>query len=177
MNQASNEYATALFCLAEEENILDEVFASLSNIKKCFEDNKEYIDLLISPAISVEERVDIFSRTFSEENERTLAFMCLLIEKNRLAEFFEIYSEFDGLLKARKNVANAKIESAVELDDAQKARLVEAIEKKTNSKIFPEFAVDEKLIGGIKITVLGKVFDGSVKHHLDEVKEVIKDEN
>ena len=35
------------------------------------------------------------------------------------------------------------------------------------------YIIDESLIGGVKIEVEGKTFDGSIKHRLSEVKDVI----
>ena len=63
--------------------------------------------------------------------------------------------------------------SAVELTEAEKAALTEKLGKKLGRTIHLECSVDPSLLGGLVVNVDGKVIDGSLKHKLQEIKEVM----
>ena len=51
--------------------------------------------------------------------------------------------------------------------------LVAKLEKVTGKKVNAFYFVDESLIGGLRIELDGKLYDGTVKKRLSEVKDVI----
>ena len=69
--------------------------------------------------------------------------------------------------------ASALITSAVEMSDSQKMAVCQKLEKITGKIIDPIYAVDPALIGGLKAEVDGKVYDGTLKNRLRDVKDVI----
>ena len=62
----------------------------------------------------------------------------------------------------------------MELDDAQKQKLIAKLEVLYKGKFRAEYSVDESLMGGLIVEVDGNIMDGSLRHRLREVKEVIK---
>ena len=56
---------------------------------------------------------------------------------------------------------------------AEKAELTEKLSRKFNRSIHLECAVDPSLLGGLVVQIDGKVIDGSLKHRLHEIKEVM----
>ena len=74
---------------------------------------------------------------------------------------------------AFSNRTVAVITSATPLDEEQKQKVCEKFEKLTGKSIQAVYAVDESLIGGLKVEVEGKTYDGSIKHRLSDVKDVI----
>ena len=45
-----------------------------------------------------------------------------------------------------------------------------------NKEIDAVYSVDPSLMGGVKVEVGGKVYDGSIKRRIRDVKEVMMDE-
>ena len=70
-------------------------------------------------------------------------------------------------------VSNAKVTSAVELNETEKASLKEKLEKKSGHKIIIEYSVDKSIIGGLIVEMDGKIMDSSLRKHLKDVKDVI----
>ena len=97
----------------------------------------------------------------------------LLCEKGRISYFIESVDEYNSLLDASEHISNVKITSAVELTDAEKQKLITKLELIDNCKVRAEYFVDSKLLGGLIVEVDGKIMDGSLRHRLHEVKEVI----
>lgn len=174
MVQTDREYAEALFMLAVEENSAEEYNSALSLVDRLIKENPEYIDFLASPAISLEERLQAIDEAFSDNvPENVVSFLKILCENSRIRTLTGCIDEFRKLTMALSKTAVAEVYSAVPLSDGQKQGICEKLEKITGKNIEAAYIIDESLIGGVKIEVEGKTFDGTVKHRLSQVKDVI----
>lgn len=174
MMQTDREYAEALFMLAVEENEVDEYTAALDVVKKLVEENPEYIEFLASPAISLKERVQAIDEAFGESlPENVVSFLKILCENSRIRTLLGCIEEFKKLTMALSQKTVAEVYSAVPLSDGQKQGICKKLEKLTGKSIEATYIIDESLIGGVKIEVEGKTFDGSIKHRLKQLEDVI----
>ena len=85
----------------------------------------------------------------------------------------ESVEEYNALLNASERVFNAKVTSAQELTEEEKAKLIEKLSKSYKGSIQAEYVIDGALIGGVIVEIDGRVMDGSIRHRLQQVKEVI----
>ncbi len=174
MMQTDREYAEALFTLAVEDNAVEEYSCALNTVKSVVEENPEYIDFLCSPAISLPERVQAIDEAFSEGfPENVVSFLKILCENGRIRTLMGCIEEFGKFVMELSSTTVAEVYSAVPLDDEQKKNICLKLSKVTGKNVEAVYIIDESLIGGIKIEVEGKTFDGSIKHRLSEVKDVI----
>lgn len=174
-NDIAKEYGTALFMLACEENKKKEYAEALDTVKALFDGEPQYLELLCSVAIPVSQRLSVLDEAFSKIlPEHVLSYLKLLCEKGRMPCFESSLEEYKALLDASEHVSNARITSAVELTDNEKKKLCDKLEKICNEKVNTEYVIDKTLLGGLVIEVDGKVIDGSIRHSLRKVKEVMK---
>ena len=174
MTDIAKEYGTALFMLACEVNEKNGYGEELESVKDTFAEFPEYTELLSSPSIPLGERLELIDRTFSGAvAEHVLSYLKLLCEKGRIQYFSETVEQYKALLDASERVLSVKITSAVELTDAEKQKLVNKLELIEKSKVHAEYSVDATLLGGLIVEVDGKIMDGSLRHRLHDVKEVI----
>lgn len=174
MIQTEREYAEALFTLAVEENAVEEYLDSLVTLKQLFDENPDYIEFLNSPAISLGERIASIDEAFDGRMPQYVAsFIKVLCENGKMRTVLLCIDEFEILARAFSNRAIATVYSAVELSDGQKKAVCKKLETLTNKRIDPIYIIDESLIGGMKIEVDGKTFDGSIKHRLGDIKDVM----
>lgn len=177
MNEISREYASALFALARENGAEEEYARGLSAIDAAFREIPQYVDFLSSHGIPKEERISALFAAFSGRvPTHVLSFLSLLCEKGRVHEFSACAAAYEELLREWKKTSVATVVSAVPLTEDEKARLVAKLEAVCGHAVTAEYRVDESLVGGVSITVDGKVMDGSIRRRLQEVKEVIADE-
>ena len=73
-------------------------------------------------------------------------------------------------------VIKAEVTSAVALTEDEKARLIKSLEKKTGHRVELACRVDKDILGGIIVRTEDTVLDGSLKHKIRSVKDVIKSE-
>lgn len=173
MEQVINEYAKALFELSQEGDCVKGISASLDTVLSVMEENPEYLDFLSSPNISKSERVAAVEQAFSGMEEMIVSFLSLLCEKGRIREIKECISEFKQLCDAADKISVAQVESAVELSEEQKSALIRKLEKLCGNKVVLDCITDKSLLGGVVVKIDGKIIDGSIKHRLHELKEVM----
>ncbi len=174
MMEMSKEYGMALYMLAKENNSEKEFAKSLEQVVHIFKKNPEYIELLSTPSISKEERVEIIELAFGKTMpEHIVSFLKLLCERGRIRQLYECVEEYNGLLEEDMKISVAKVVSCVELTKIEKDRLKKRLEKVTGRKVTLECEIDEKVLGGLVVYVDGKVIDGTLRHRLDEMKDVM----
>lgn len=174
MTEISKEYGTALFMVACEEGEQKEYAGYLKEIKNLFDENPAFFELLSSPSIQLSERLVAIDNVFGKVlPEYLLSYLKLLCEKGRIECFLESVEEYNALLNASERVFNAKVTSAQELTEEEKAKLIEKLGKSYKGSIQAEYVIDGALIGGVIVEIDGRVMDGSIRHRLQQVKEVI----
>ena len=174
MMQTDKEYAEALFMLVAEEQKTAKYSEYLETIKSLILENPGYTEFLASPAIALSERLQAIDEAFGESMpEYIVSFLKILCENGRIGSLLGCIDEFSKLAKAISNTAEAKIISAIPLSDEQKKAICAKLEKITGKAIDPVYTTDESLIGGVVIEVEGKIFDGSIRNRLQDVKDVI----
>ena len=177
-NNISHEYAEALFLLSCEEKSEEKYLFDLRSVKDVLDSEPEYIELLHSPSIPKDEKIQLIENAFSGKiNEHIVSFLKLMCENNRIEYLYSCFDVYEKLYNEVKRVIVANVTSAVELNEEEKARIIEKLQKKFGYKVELVCQVDEKIIGGIIIKTEDTIIDGSLKRKMRDVKEVISDES
>ena len=174
MTEISKEYAEALFLLACEEGEERSFLEALEETEALFREAPELSELLSSPSIPLKERLDVCVATLGNGlPEHVLSFLRLLCEKGRIRSFESCVEEYRRLLRIKESRIYAKVVSAVPLTEDELAALTKNLEKKSGKTVSLECSVDPTLLGGLTVEIEGTVMDGSLRHRLREVKEVM----
>ena len=173
MAEISKEYAEALFSLACESGTEGAVLDALVLVSDTMAQNPDYALFLSSPGISLEERIATVDQVFGASvPEHVVSFLQLLCEKRRIQYLTECIEEYRKLWNAAHAVVVAKVTSAVPLTEEEQAGLKKKLER-DGATVMLDCHVDPAILGGIIVETNGKVIDGSLRHQLLEVKEVI----
>ena len=174
MTEIGKEYAEALFLLACEENEEAEIMTALEDTVAIFRESPELMELLSSPGIPLTDRLAALRAVFGEAlPTHALSFLQLLCEKGRIRTIVHCAEEYRRLLEIKKSMISAKVVSAVPLTEDEIRGLTKNLEKKSGKAVSLERSVDPSLLGGMIVEMEGTVIDGSLRHRLREVKEVM----
>ncbi len=174
MTDIGKEYGAALFMLACELGEKKSYAEALEKVKKVFSEHEEYPLFIASPSVPISERLLAIESAFSElVPEHVLSYLLLLCEKGRMECFDESVKEYNALLDASERISNAKVTSAVELTEKEKEKLKNKLESIYKGEVHIEYFTDGALLGGLVVEVDGKIMDGSLRHRLREVKDVM----
>ena len=173
--ELSREYAEALYALAAEQDREKEYLEALDTADALLADNPAYVELLACPAIPRDERDGLLEQALGALlPEQVLAFIQLLCAHGRIRSLTDCIAEYRLMYQTAVSMSTAVVTSAVPLTEEEKDRLAAALSARMGRTITLECTVDESLLGGLTVCVDGKVLDGSLRHRLHAVKDVMK---
>jgi F-type H+-transporting ATPase subunit delta len=166
-------YASAVFEYAQERNVLDQTAEELEVIAKVLEDTNLYEELFRHPKISTEEKKRVLTESFTGKvSESSLNLLLLLADKNRLDIFGDIAGEFKALAYEAKGVAEATVYSAKPLTGDEETAVAEVFTRKSGKQqLLINNVVDKEIIGGLKVRIGDRVYDGSVAKRLERFQQ------
>lgn len=177
MKDYSPEYGLALYNLACEASCEKEIFEDFRSVNNVFSANPELLRLLSNPRLSANERADVIGKIFGGKiNIYLLNMLKILAEKRRCDMIKKCWFEYRDRYCEANKILTVSAASAVEMSEEQKARLVNALAKKTGCEIILECRIDPSCIGGIRLEYGGKRFDASVKRKFASLKRSLQSE-
>ncbi len=164
-------YAEAMFAVARVEGRLPDVEDELFRFARALEANDELRDALTDARIPVSRRQQIVEDLLgAQANPTTVALVSMAVGAGRGRDLPAIIDELVRMSAAEAKREVAEVRSAIDLDDEQRARLADALERATGKAVEVKVVVDPTVMGGVVATVGDIVIDGSVKTRLEKLK-------
>ena len=176
MTETSRTYGGALYELARDEGVSEDILRQLHMCVGLFKENPELARLLSLPSVPKAERCGVVDTCFKGQvHAYLLSFMKILVENGTIRELpgceeaYRLrYNEDNGILAV----------SAVSA-----APLTEALTEKLRAKLAATFGktielsvtVDPQVLGGMRLELAGKRYDGTVRTRLDEIERRLRD--
>lgn len=171
MNDAVKEYGKALYELSRDEGRTDSYLEEALFVRDILTKEKDWVTVLSSPAIPTSDRVAMLDEAFGSRTDGYFcSFLKLTVEHGRGAELADCLSEFIRLYDEEHGIETAVAVSAVPLTEQQKAALSDRMQKHTGKTLRFTYEVDPGLIGGLRVTVDGTRYEGSVKGRLERLR-------
>ena len=167
----AKRYANALFEIASEQNLVETVEHDLQVVKKEYVENNELNKFLQHPGITKESKKSVLNDTFASISETVLNLVCLLVDRQRLNIIPNLVTEYVNIANETRNIADATVYSvkAMSSEELDKIGALFASKLGKNSiRITNE--IDPSLIGGYKVRVGNRIFDGSLKNKLVRIE-------
>lgn len=170
-NRASQRYALAIFKVAEELNMIENVSLDLELIRNAIRASHELAILIHSPVINTEKKKQALRAIFGEKiSELTLRFVILLTGKNREMLLRSIIDQYADLYDKHRGILNIAVRTAVKVTPDQEQVFARRLEGITGKKVRMTFSVDPAVRGGFTVQYGDTVVDASVRHQLDLLK-------
>ena len=167
MAAIERRYAKALIDALKSKEDKIKVDKELAELAYVFNNNDQFKKALLDPRIEPKIKTGVVREIFSQTNPMFISFVSLLIDKNRIGYLDGISKEYSKLTQIMNNELFIKIVSASALDEAEINGISDKYKKVYNaSTVKYELSIDESLLGGVKVIVGNKVYDGSVKTRL-----------
>lgn len=126
--------------------------------------------LLGNPRVSAEELTQFVDGIAAPKlGELGANFVRTLAANHRLGYLPEISQLFDTLKDDAERIADVTVTSAAPLDEAQRARISAALERRLKRTVRLHCATDPALIGGAVLQAGDLVIDGSLRTRLERI--------
>ncbi len=161
-------YAEALFKAAHADlNAASVWLDEIAEIAK----NGQLQQFADSPKVASQQVFDLIAgvmkSTLSEQGKN---FLRTVIDNGRLEALPEVAVMFRALKNAQSGSSDATVYSAFPIDAQALTEVAASLQKRFNRKLNVAVAIDETLIGGIRVVVGDEVLDTSVKARLEQMK-------
>jgi F-type H+-transporting ATPase subunit delta len=165
-------YATALFALAEQAGSVDKIGQDLKDFAASWLSSRELRMAFENPSVGMQSRRQVLRELAAASGMDPLARDTLLLvsDRGRIRYVADIASAYQEQAEARSGRVRAEVVTASELPEAYFQELQKTLERVTGKKVSVTRRVDASLLGGVVTRVGDQVFDGSLRHQLDELK-------
>jgi F-type H+-transporting ATPase subunit delta len=173
MEELAQVYAHALFEVASEKEVIDEVREQLGQFADELDKNRDLQIFLFSPYFSSQEKKDGIGKIVDGADERFLNFLELLAERHRMPAIFRIRRAYDALWREENKLLPVTVTSAVELDEGLVRGLGDRIQEQTGKKVELTSKVDADVLGGLVLQVGNMVLDASIRNRLEQLRKQV----
>jgi len=173
LNRAvARRYSRALFDIATERGVLDQVDRELDLVVSMIEMNRPLRAIMNDVLIAPKVKRDLVSKLLQGKvSEVTMSFLLLVVRKRREAHYPEIYRAFLDLANEARGIVEVEVRSAVPLEAHILTGLENKLVARFGKRIKFQTQVAPELIGGLVVRVGDELMDGSIKTRLRRIRD------
>lgn len=165
----AKRYARALFEVAKERGLIDQIESELKDIVAAVDQNQELNKILTHKQITQASKKQLFSDLFrAHVAAETLSFLNVLIENGRETDLGSIADAYVAMANEVRGIADAIVTTAKPLNEEEQAQLAEQFGKQLNKTLRVKMVVDPAILGGVVVRIGDRLYDGSIKRKLEQ---------
>ncbi|WP_050183357.1 F0F1 ATP synthase subunit delta [Domibacillus robiginosus] len=169
---AAKRYAIALFELAKEHNQVAKFDQELRVIQQVLAENNQLYKALEAPGISLADKHAMINTLSAGASAMITNTLKLLVERRRTNEIAAVCDEFIKLSNEERGVADALVYSARPLTEEEQTNVSHTFARKVGKQTLNiESIVDSNLLGGLKVQIGNRIFDGTLRGKLDRLQK------
>ena len=169
-SRAAIRYARAIYEIADEEKLVEEVFNDMIRISKLNRDSFDFKNLLSNSIIDNIDKKKAILSLIEKNNSITEKLLDLLIHNKRVAIISDISSSFIQLYNKHNNIKEAVVITASPINKNLENQILSQIKIPEAKSITLTNLVDSSIIGGFIIRYDGKEYNASIKQNLQNLK-------
>lgn len=176
MTGIAGRYATALFELALEQKVADEVAGDLQGLGALLGESNDLLRLVRSPVLTRAEQSRAMAAVLEKAGVHILTrnFIGLIARNRRLFALSGMIRAYQQLLAAHRGEIAGEVISASPLSTAQLDAVRKQLAQAMGQEVQLEASVDESLIGGLIVKVGSRMIDNSLRTKLQNLKVAMK---
>ena len=168
----ARRYARALNEDAAQKNAVTQVDEDITMIQESLAGSPELRRFFADPMINSDKKGTVIRSLFEKKvHQITFAFLQLLTKKRRENILPDILKAYSNLRNEQLGIVEATVRVAFPLDAKEETKVKESVEKLTGKQVSLKTEIDPSILGGIVIRVGDMVYDGSVQHQLNTLKD------
>lgn len=167
IQSVSEIYARAIFDLARDGSVIDQIGEELEQISHCIDNDKQFAEFLSSPSIANSIKTQMLEKVFSGKiSELTMNLLMVMAQRDRLEIIRSVYAVYKSFQDDLTGRIYGTITTAFELDDSSRESIRGAISLSLSRDVVLNYKVNPLIIGGVTLQVGNKFIDGSIKKKL-----------
>lgn len=171
-DSTAQKYAEALYGIGKSSGKLAVFQANAEDFLKIFEGSRDLMTSLSHPNIRKSQRKAIVDEILRQCDYDAVFgnFLRLVVERGRMAYYPKMVSHFRTLRDEADGRLRGVVYVASPLTPAQRDKLRARAQEKLGHEVILEERIDPALIGGLKLEIDGRVYDGTVQRYLERLR-------
>ena len=128
-------YAEALFELARERGVLEQVTDSFERMMKILADHEDLFKMIAHPLVEKEEKKATLEQLTTGMEEEMTNFLMVVVDNKREGALPQIYEDFLDLVREAENRTLCEVRAPYSLDEAELAELKQNLAAMTQGDI------------------------------------------
>jgi len=173
-SKISVRYSTALFSLAVEKKLLDNVYQDMIFISELCT-IPEVKELLGSPIIVPSKKKEILQKVAGSYIQKiTLSLLDMVVINGRESFIPAIARQFIHQTKEYKGITESVLTTAVKVDEKIRIQISDLISGIFKTKVELKEVIDKEIIGGFILRVEDNYIDASIRNKLRKIEKELK---
>lgn len=169
-SKIASRYAKALFDLAVEQNLVEQIRNDMDLIFNTCKSSKDLVLMLKSPVVRFDRKQKVIHALFDNKvNKVTMSYTDIIIKKGREKYLMEIAGFFIDFYKSYKGIVTVQVQSAEPLEEAIKNKIISLISGQTKGTVELVEEINPALIGGFILTYDNKQYDATILNQLNKL--------
>jgi len=169
----ARRYASALADVVLDRGEAKEVQQELQKWNELLQANANLQEVFRNPTIDLKQKRAVLNKLIERAKPRatTANFLKVLLQNQRLTDLSEINRKFAEILDERAGMVAATVTTARPVPENVQQNLQQKLTAVTQKKVRLDFEQDPELLGGLVARIGSTIYDGSVRSHLQQIKE------
>jgi len=173
VEEIAQVYARALFEVAQEHDIVDEIRQQLGEFADALHENRDLAVFFFSPYFSSQEKKEGLQRGVTGANELFMNFLETLVERHRMPVIFRVRDRFESYWDEENRLLPVAVTSAIDLDESIVKDIGKRIGEQTGQNVELSSSVDPDILGGIVLRVGNFILDASIRNRLEQLRKQV----
>lgn len=175
MTDIVNVYGQAIYDLAKDEGLTDEILNQMTVLDEGFTAEPAFLQLLCAPSIPKQERCQVLDDSLrGQVHPYVLNFLKILTEKGYMRHFSGCCRLFRQQYNQDNGILPVTAVTKLPLSEELRRKLIDKLSGITGKTIALECRVDPECLGGVRLELDGIQVDGTVRHRLNEMHKLLK---
>jgi len=170
----ARRYAKALYEVGSQKNLVPQYTEELRSVEGILRGHEELMSLLEHPNVETSVKTGVLQQLFGGKiSNEVLNTLLLLVERKRSGIISEVLEQFINLANEALGRAQAIVYTPKALSVQEAASVAEQFSKLTGKAVQVENVVDPSLLGGLKVRIGDKLYDGSLSKKLEKLHKTL----
>lgn len=172
MSVVGDRYAESLFDLAKEENKVTQYLDDIKLVGEVLGSDPQIVQFFNHVLIENDKKIQLLDQSFKGNvDQYVLNFLKLLVQSRRIRYIDDIIKSYINLSNQYLGIEEGTIYTPYKLTDQQIQDIEKAISQKENKKVTLKVSIDPSLLGGIKVQIANRIYDGTIKNKVEMLKK------
>ena len=172
MSVVGDRYAESLFDLAKAENKVTQYLDDIKLVGEVLDSDPQIVQFFNHVLIENDKKIQLLDQSFKGNvDQYVLNFLKLLVQSRRIRYIDDIVKSYINLSNQYLGIEEGMIYTPYELTDQQIQDIEKAISQKENKKVTLKVSIDPSLLGGIKVQIANRIYDGTIKNKVEMLKK------